>query len=82
MGDQISPITMPSSAHLATQDFPDEFSCKSVNQGMVPNALQLEEENPMKAVMVHLTNWISTMTVDQQITKKQNKLLMAADRKS
>ena len=32
--------------------------------------------------MLHLTNKISTITVDQLNIKKQNKLLMAADRKS
>ena len=35
----------------------------------------------MKVVMLHLTNKISTMTVDQTNIKKKNKLLMAADRK-
>ena len=46
------------------------------------DSLKLEEENPMKAVVIHLTNRISTMTVDQQNIKKQNKLLKAADNKS
>ena len=40
------------------------------------DAFNLEETTPMKAVMMHLTNKISTMTVEQINIKKQNNLLI------
>ena len=45
------------------------------------DALNLEETNPMKAVMMHLTSKISIMTVEQINIKEQNNILMASARK-
>ena len=42
------------------------------------DALELDEANPMVAVMTLMTNKISSMTIQQVTFKKQNSLLIAA----
>ena len=46
------------------------------------DALNLEETDPMKAVMMHMTSNISSMTIQQINIKKHKSLLMASARKS
>ena len=43
------------------------------------DALELADTSPRKAVLVQMTNKISSLTIKQVNFKKQNSLLMAAE---